>query len=119
MHKRDLIQIYWRAKKSKVLQMMNNNELTYTDAKSLLQANATILAGALVFLSLRESYGNIVTTLFLAGIYSIIISIGLCLSTTWTPRTQHVRAIELLRRGTCVGGLFSLFLAVSFFLAKP
>ena len=95
---------------------MYHSESTITDAKSLLQANATILAGALIFLSLSERYDNIITWLFLGGIYTIIISIGLCLATTWTPKTQNISLIEKLRRGFCVVGLFLLFLSITFFL---
>ena len=59
---------------------MNNKELDITDAKSLLQANATILAGALIFLSLlRETFDLFTTASFLSGIYFIMFSIIFCL----------------------------------------
>ena len=93
------------------------SELDITDAKSLLQANATILAGALIFLSLLHvTFDFLVTTFFLTGIYLIITSIAMCLATTWTEKETRVSLIEKFRRGCCLFGLFSLFAAITLFL---
>ncbi|MCV0365987.1 MAG: hypothetical protein K5798_01810 [Nitrosopumilus sp.] len=92
-------------------------ELDITDAKSLLQANATILAGALIFLTLlHETFDPLVTWSFLGGIYSLIVSIAMCLATTWKGTDQRISLIERIRRGTCILGLFLLFLAMTLFL---
>ena len=93
---------------------MSNNEFDI-DGKSLLQANATILAGALIFLSLlRETFELYVTISFLVGIYSIIFSIILCLfpSKKLNIRIQRIR----LRNVLCVLGLAFLFLAITLFV---
>ena len=91
--------------------------LEITDVKSLLQANATILAGALIFLSLlHESFDPLVTWCFLLGIYSIIISIAFCLATTWKGGNPRVVLMERIRRGGCIFGLFLLFLAMTLYI---
>ena len=96
---------------------MNYEELDVADVKSLLQANATILAGALIFVSLlHETFDISIINIFLAGIYSTILSIFFCLATTWTSKNQRVALMEILRRGFCISGLVLLFTAMSLFL---
>ena len=86
-----------------------------TNAKSLLQANATILAGALIFLTLlNEKFDLLTTSYFLIGIWLIIGSILFCL---WTKDVEKNKiSIERARRGLCMAGLFSLFVAITTFL---
>ena len=72
---------------------MNDKKLFVIDAKSLLQTNATILAGALIFLTLSEQLTSLAIILFLIGIYSIVASIILCLKTApknpvWTKTKE-------------------------------
>ena len=96
---------------------MNNKELNIVDVKSLLQTNATILAGALIFLSLlRETFDLLTTASFLVGIYSIIISIAFCLLPGLKKPIKHPAYIEQARRYFCLSGLLFLFAAISFFL---
>ena len=98
---------------------MNNKELDITDVKSLLQANATILAGALIFLSLlRETFDLFTTVIFLGGIYSIMSSIIFCLLPGLEMPVKKPVRVEQARRYFCVFGLFFLFLAISIFLAN-
>ena len=54
---------------------MNDKKLFVIGAKSLLQTNATILAGALIFLTLSEQLTILATALFLIGIYLTVLDV--------------------------------------------
>ena len=98
---------------------MNNKELVVIDVKSLLQVNATILAGALIFLSLlRETFDPFTTASFLFGIYFIIASIMFCLLPGLRKPVKKPVWVEQARRYLCSCGLIFLFAAISFFLAS-
>ena len=97
-----------------------SNKLDTIDSKSLLQANATVLAGALIFLTLLNNTFNIIAAIFfLLGIWSIIGSIMLCL---WAPKEKEKEkensksSLGQVRRGLCLGGLLCLFGAISTFI---
>ena len=98
---------------------MNNKKLNVIDVKSLLQANATILAGALIFLSLlRETFDLLATASFLAGIYFIIASIIFCLLPGLKKPIKKPVRVEQARRYFCLCGLIFLFATIGFFLVS-
>ena len=82
------------------------------DAKSLIQTNATILAGALIFLTLGEKFIQPIIWFYLIGIYFIVVSIIFCLMTV--PKRPELT--PKLRELFCIVGVFSLFTVVALFL---
>ena len=91
---------------------MNDKNSFAVDAKSLIQVNATILAGALIFLTLGEKLIQPIIYIFLAGIYSIVISILFCLMTV----SKYLKLIPTLSEVFCIVGVFALFIAITAFL---
>ena len=57
------------------------SESLHADRRTLVQINATILAGILIFMTL-EGFRGLITIPFIVGLYLIIISLGLSLVTT-------------------------------------
>ena len=91
---------------------MDDKKLIVIDTKSLLQTNATILAGALIFLTLNEKLTPLTTGVFLIGTYLIVASILFCLQTT----SKHPVSANSKKELCCLSGVVLLFAAITIFL---
>ena len=85
--------------------------------KDILQASSTVLAGALIFLTLDSVLGlNVVGIAFMLSIYIIIISIGASISpdASYAKKLPDSKIMLKLCGVTFVLGLTVLFSAISF-----
>ena len=92
------------------------SEIKFVDRRTLVQVNATILAGTLIFMTLDQSQG-IGMYFFAIGFYSIIVSIGFCFfshkidSNIQYTEQQAQRRLEYAEYA-CFVGILLIFSAI-------
>lgn len=91
----------------------NLNTQEKISRKDLLQASATVLAGALIFLTLSPTLNIEVNLIFMVSIYLLIIAIGVLIA----PQARFGAKIYDPERSLKNGGRFFLFGLIVLFSA--
>lgn len=92
------------------LEDMSDNQHN-VDAKSLLQADATMLAGALIFLVLVDTLHPLTGYLLLSGIWAFAASICVCII-----KPNDDGNAEIFRKWVAIAGTLLLFVAVGTYI---
>lgn len=101
--------------------MAENHITEKISRKDLLQASATVLAGALIFLTLSSTLNIQVNLVFIGSIYLLIIAIGVLIAPDAYFGTKTPNPEKALKNGgrLFVLALIVLFSAITFSILMP